>query len=53
MMRAAVMREFGDTDIPRIEEVATPKPGPGNVLIKILAAGVPQKSASLIPAVFS
>ncbi len=39
-MRAAVIREFGDTGIPRVEDVATPKPGPGNVLIKILAAGV-------------
>ena len=39
-MRAAVIREFGTPDIFRIEDVATPQPGPGNVLIKILAAGV-------------
>jgi len=39
-MKAAIMRAFGDTDIPQIEEIATPKPGAGNVLIKILAAGV-------------
>ena len=39
-MRAAVIREFGAPDIFRIEDVATPRPGPGNVLIKILAAGV-------------
>ena len=39
-MRAAVIREFGTPDIFRIEDVATPQPGRGNVLIKILAAGV-------------
>ena len=39
-MRAAVIREFGTPDIFRIEEVATPQPGPGHVLVKILAAGV-------------
>ena len=39
-MRAAVIREFGTPDILRMEDVATPQPGPGNVLIKILAAGV-------------
>ena len=39
-MRAAVIRQFGTPDIFRIEEVATPQPGPGHVLVKILAAGV-------------
>ena len=39
-MRAAVIREFGTPDIFRIEDVATPRPGPGHVLVKILAAGV-------------
>ena len=39
-MRAAVIREFGTPDIIRIEDIATPQPGAGNVLIKILAAGV-------------
>ncbi len=39
-MRAAIMREFGNSDVFPIEDVATPKPGAGNVLIKILAAGV-------------
>ena len=39
-MRAVVMRQFGDPDVLRIEDVATPKAGPGHVLIKIIAAGV-------------
>ena len=39
-MKAAVIRQFGEFDVLKVEEVATPKPGPGNVLIKILAAGV-------------
>ena len=39
-MKAAIIREFGTPDIFRIEDVATPQPAPGNVLIKILAAGV-------------
>ncbi len=39
-MKAAVIREFGDVDVLKYEEVATPKPKPGHVLIKVLAAGV-------------
>ena len=39
-MKAAVIREFGDVDVLKYEEIATPKPKPGHVLIKVLAAGV-------------
>ena len=40
-MKAAVMiREFGDAEVLKIEDVPTPKPKPGNVLVKILAAGI-------------
>lgn len=39
-MKAAVMRGFGDFDVLRLEEVEIPRPGPGEVLVKILAAGV-------------
>ncbi len=39
-MKAAVIRKFGDFDVLKVEDVATPKPRPEHVLIKILAAGV-------------
>jgi NADPH:quinone reductase-like Zn-dependent oxidoreductase len=39
-MKAAVIHQFGDFDVLKVEDVATPKPKPGNVLVKILAAGV-------------
>ena len=39
-MKAAVIHEFGDADVLKYEEVPTPKPKPGNVVIKVLAAGV-------------
>ena len=39
-MKAAVIREFGDFDVFRYEDIEKPKPRPGNILIKVLAAGV-------------
>ncbi len=39
-MKAAVIHQFGDFDVLKVEDIATPKPNPGNVLVKILAAGV-------------
>jgi len=39
-MKASVIHQFGDFDVLKYEEIATPKPKPGNVLVKILAAGV-------------
>lgn len=39
-MKAAVIRAFGDPDVLKLEEIETPKPGPGEVLVKVLAAGV-------------
>lgn len=39
-MKAAVIRSFGDPDQIQLEEVATPVPGPGEVLVKVLAVGV-------------
>ena len=39
-MKAAVIHQFGDFDELKVEDIATPKPKPGNVLVKILAAGV-------------
>ncbi|MFQ5984522.1 MAG: zinc-binding alcohol dehydrogenase family protein, partial [Alphaproteobacteria bacterium] len=39
-MKAAVIREFGDVDVLNYEDVPTPSPKPGHVLIRVLAAGV-------------
>ena len=39
-MKAAVMHEFGGPEVLRYEDIATPKPGPEHVLLKVLAAGV-------------
>ena len=37
-MRAAVLHAIGEPL--RVEEVPTPRPGPGQVLVKVAAAGV-------------
>ena len=39
-MKATVMREFGDIDVLSYEDVPTPEPKPGHILIKVLAAGI-------------
>jgi NADPH:quinone reductase-like Zn-dependent oxidoreductase len=39
-MKAALFREFGPASVLRLEEVRTPTPRAGNVLIKVLASGV-------------
>ena len=39
-MKAAVMHQFGDVDVLKYEDIETPTPRPGHILIKILAAGV-------------
>ena len=39
-MKAAVIHTFGDPDVLKYEDVATPTPKPGHILIKVLAAGV-------------
>jgi NADPH2:quinone reductase len=39
-MRAIVARAFGEPDVLRLEEVAEPAPGPGEVLVRVAAAGV-------------
>ena len=39
-MKAIVIREFGAPEVMRLEEVATPEPGPGEVLIRVKAVSV-------------
>ena len=39
-MKAILVHEFGGPEALRFEEVATPTPGPGQVLVKVHAAGV-------------
>jgi NADPH:quinone reductase-like Zn-dependent oxidoreductase len=39
-MKAAVIHEFGDVDVLKYEDIGKPKPKPGHILIKILAAGI-------------
>lgn len=54
-MKAAVIHQFGDTDVLKYQHIATPKPRPGHILIKVLAAGVNRfdhylREGSVIPA---
>jgi NADPH2:quinone reductase len=39
-MKAVLVREFGGPEVLKLEEVPTPRPGPGQVLVKIHAAGI-------------
>ncbi len=39
-MKAAVLRQFGGPEVLAYEAIDTPTPKPGNVLIKVLAAGL-------------
>ena len=39
-MKAITVKEFGGPEVLRLEEVATPKPGAGHVLVRIHAVGV-------------
>lgn len=39
-MQAVVLRKFGDPEVLRYEEVPTPIPGPGKVLVRVHAVSV-------------
>ncbi len=39
-MKAIVVRQYGDPEVMKVEEVPTPKPGAGQVLVRIRAVGV-------------
>ena len=53
-MKAAMIHEFGDVDVLKYEEIETPEPRFGHVLIKVLAAGINRlehylREGSLVP----
>ena len=39
-MKAIVLREFGGPDVLKLEEIPTPSPGPGEILVKVHAVSV-------------
>jgi len=39
-MKAAVIHEHGDLDVLRVEDIEEPQPGPGEVVLKVLCAGL-------------
>ena len=49
-MKAIRVREFGGPEVLKVEEVPTPKPGPGQVLVRVKAAGVNPTPSSFIAA---
>src|SRR6476661_6146749 len=40
MVKAIVLREFGPPDVLRLEDIATPSPGPGELVLKVHAVSV-------------
>lgn len=39
-MRAVVQRGYGETDVLHLEQIPVPQPGPGQVLVRVRAAGL-------------
>src|SRR5207248_8364270 len=39
-LKAVVIREFGPPEVMRLEEVPTPEPGPGEVVVRVHAVSV-------------
>ncbi len=39
-MKAAVIHEHGGLDVVRVEDIEEPRPGPGEVVLKVLCAGL-------------
>jgi len=53
-MKATIIKEFGDFDVLKHEDIERPSPRPGHVLIKVLAAGVERldhyiREGSIVP----
>src|SRR4051812_5027458 len=49
-MKAILLREFGGPDVLHLEEVATPSPAPGEVLIQVRSVSVNPPLAPFGPA---
>ena len=39
-MKATVIHQFGAPEVLRYEDIETPRPKPGHIVIKVLAAGI-------------
>lgn len=46
-MRAVRFEEYGDVEVLRVEEVPTPEPGPGEVVVQVVTAGTNPGEASI------
>ena len=46
-MRAVRYDEYGGIDVLRVDEVPVPEPGPGEVLVKVAAAGINPGEAAI------
>lgn len=49
-MRAMLVREYGEPEVIRLEQVETPKPGPGEVLVEVHAVTVNRSRDTMIAA---
>ncbi|GGD11680.1 NADPH:quinone reductase [Nocardioides daphniae] len=47
-VRALVQREYGGTDVLRVETIAAPSPGPGEVLLDVQAAAIDRGTLHLL-----
>jgi len=47
VMQAIVVNQFGDADVMQVSNVKIPEPGPDELLVRVLAAGVGPWDVSL------
>ena len=51
-MRAIRFREYGSPSVLALEEIPTPQPGPGEVLVKVSAAGINRADVAAVAGAF-